>query len=255
MLAVAYVEEAVALRETGLQVPIVVLAAFGPGQERVLRQHQLTPVVSTPRTLEAVLGPAREGRRPLAVHLKVDTGMSRLGFTKDAFVEAATAPRRLEGRHARRGDDPPGRRGRRQRRHRAAARPVRRGGGRAPEAWHHAPVRPCLQQRRPGLLPADAHAGAPRASRLWDPAEAALPGGGRASGHDRVRRHRARQGDPGGHGRLVRRPMGRAEAVAHRDASRSATRTACRARPACATTGSSSFAAAACPSAARCAWT
>jgi alanine racemase len=89
MLAVAYVEEAVALREVGLQVPIVVLAAFGPGQERVLRQHQLTPVISTPRTLEGVLGPAREGRRPLAVHLKVDTGMSRLGFTKDGFVEAA----------------------------------------------------------------------------------------------------------------------------------------------------------------------
>jgi alanine racemase len=89
MLAVAYVEEAVALREAGLQVPIVVLAAFGPGQERVVRQHQLTPVVSTPRTLEAVLGPAREGRRPLAVHLKVDTGMSRLGFSGDAFVEAA----------------------------------------------------------------------------------------------------------------------------------------------------------------------
>jgi alanine racemase len=89
ILAVAYVEEAVALREAGLSVPLVVLAAFGPGQERAIHQHHLTPVVSTPRTLEAVLGPAREGRRPLAVHLKVDTGMSRLGFTKDAFVEAA----------------------------------------------------------------------------------------------------------------------------------------------------------------------
>ena len=89
MLAVAYVEEAVALRESGLQVPIVVLAAFGPGQERVLLQHQLTPVISTPRTLEAVLGPSREGRRPLGVHLKVDTGMSRLGFTLDGFLEAA----------------------------------------------------------------------------------------------------------------------------------------------------------------------
>jgi alanine racemase len=89
MLAVAYVEEAVALREQGLSLPIVVLAAFGPGQERMVRKHHLTPVVSTPRTLEAVLGPARESRQPLAVHLKVDTGMSRLGFTKDAFVEAA----------------------------------------------------------------------------------------------------------------------------------------------------------------------
>src|SRR6266545_3466271 len=89
LLAVAYVEEAMALREEGFSVPIVVLAAFGPGQERMIRKHDLTPVVSTPRTLEAVLGPSRGGRRPLSVHLKVDTGMSRLGFTTAAFVEAA----------------------------------------------------------------------------------------------------------------------------------------------------------------------
>jgi alanine racemase len=89
LLAVAYVEEAVALREEGLSAPIVVLAAFGPGQERMIRKHDLTPVVSTPRTLEAVLGPAREGRHSLSVHLKLDTGMSRLGFSTDAFVEAA----------------------------------------------------------------------------------------------------------------------------------------------------------------------
>jgi alanine racemase len=89
LLAVAYVEEAVALREEGISVPIVVLAAFGPGQERVLRQHDLTPVVSTPRTLEGVLVPSREGRRPLKVHLKLDTGMSRLGFDEDGFLRAA----------------------------------------------------------------------------------------------------------------------------------------------------------------------
>jgi alanine racemase len=89
LLAVAYVEEAVALREEGLSVPIVVLAAFGPGQERVLRQHDLTPVVSTPHTLEGVLVPSREGRRPLKVHLKLDTGMSRLGFDADGFLRAA----------------------------------------------------------------------------------------------------------------------------------------------------------------------
>jgi alanine racemase len=89
MLAVAYVEEAVALRDAGIQAPVVVLAAFGPGQERAIRQHQLTPVISTPRTLEAVLGPARAGSRKQTVHLKIDTGMSRLGFAKDAFVEAA----------------------------------------------------------------------------------------------------------------------------------------------------------------------
>jgi alanine racemase len=89
LLAVAYVEEAVALREEGISVPMVVLAAYGPGQERVLRQHDLTPVVSTPRTLEGVLTPSREGKRPLKVHLKIDTGMSRLGFDREAFLAAA----------------------------------------------------------------------------------------------------------------------------------------------------------------------
>ena len=89
LLAVAYVEEAIALREEGLSVPIVVLAAFGPGQARLLRKHDLTPVVSTPRTLEGVLEPSREGRRPLKVHLKIDTGMSRLGFDRDGFLAAA----------------------------------------------------------------------------------------------------------------------------------------------------------------------
>src|SRR5258705_5352755 len=89
LLAVAYVEEAIALREEGLSVPIVVLAPFGPGQERLLRKHDLTPVVSTPRTLEGVLAPSREGRRPLKVHLKLDTGMSRLGFDSDGLLAAA----------------------------------------------------------------------------------------------------------------------------------------------------------------------
>ena len=89
LLAVAYAEEAIALREEGLSVPIVVLAAFGSGQSRLLRKHDLTPVVSTPRTLEDVLAPSREGRRPLKVHLKIDTGMSRLGFDAAGFLAAA----------------------------------------------------------------------------------------------------------------------------------------------------------------------
>ena len=58
-LAVAYVEEAVALRAAGVTVPIVVLAGFGPGQAKLLREHRLVPVVSTPRTLEWTLQAAR----------------------------------------------------------------------------------------------------------------------------------------------------------------------------------------------------
>ena len=116
-------------RSRASSVPIVVLAAFGPGQERLLRKHDLTPVVSTPRDARSRARPAREGRRPLAVHLKVDTGMSRLGFTPDALRRPRRSAGRREGRRARGRDDPPGQRRRGRGRHRAAARPLRRRGG------------------------------------------------------------------------------------------------------------------------------
>jgi alanine racemase len=79
-VAVAYVEEAVVLRQGGVKVPIVVLAGFGPGQVGALLDHHLTPVVSTPRGCEWLLSVARAAGRRVGVHLKVDTGMSRLGF-------------------------------------------------------------------------------------------------------------------------------------------------------------------------------
>jgi alanine racemase len=89
-LAVAYVEEAVALRAAGLRLPIVVLAGFGQGQGKLLREHRLVPVVSTARTLEWTLQAARGSRAPLPVHVKVDTGMTRLGFAPPQFDQAVS---------------------------------------------------------------------------------------------------------------------------------------------------------------------
>ena len=85
-LAVAYVEEGAALRQAGLECPIVVLAAFPSAQVPVLVEHRLTPVVSTPATLAALVG---GGPAVARAHVKVDTGMSRLGFTAERMVEAA----------------------------------------------------------------------------------------------------------------------------------------------------------------------
>jgi alanine racemase len=86
MLAVAYVEEGVALREAGLGVPIVVLAGFGAAQVSQLADHSLTPVLASPGSVESLLA---ADRRPPAAHVKVDTGMGRLGFAPAALVEAA----------------------------------------------------------------------------------------------------------------------------------------------------------------------
>jgi alanine racemase len=91
MLAVAYPEEGAALREAGVKLPIVVLAGFAPGQEPVLIEYDLTPVVSTPETLDLALAAAAAARRRLAVHLKVDTGMGRLGFAAQELEPAAAA--------------------------------------------------------------------------------------------------------------------------------------------------------------------
>jgi alanine racemase len=91
-LAVAYPEEGVELRRAGIAVPIVVLAGFAGEQADALIAHSLTPVVSTPRTLDAILGAARRpaaGRR-FPVHVKIDTGMARLGLGPDEFVDAVT---------------------------------------------------------------------------------------------------------------------------------------------------------------------
>jgi alanine racemase len=83
MLACADIEEGVALREAGVTVPILIFGALSVSHLDGVFTHGLTPTVSTPgaaRALEAAAA-ARGGR--LACHLKIDTGMNRLGFRHD----------------------------------------------------------------------------------------------------------------------------------------------------------------------------
>lgn len=79
-LAVSLVEEGVELREAGVHAPVVVLGGVYPGSEDVVVHRQLTPVVWTPEHLTRLTAAVeRAGARALPVHLKIDTGMSRLG--------------------------------------------------------------------------------------------------------------------------------------------------------------------------------
>jgi len=96
-LAVAFVEEGVVLREAGIGVPIVVLGSMTGGQVESAAQQGLTPVISTPAALAAVPQAARRAGRPWAVHLKVDTGMTRLGFPPEQAREAAARLLECEG--------------------------------------------------------------------------------------------------------------------------------------------------------------
>ncbi len=83
-------ENAVALREAGITQPILLLEGFfAPRDLRAIVEHGLTTVIHCPEQLEMLV---RHGQfdRPLAVYLKLNTGMNRLGFTP------ATLPKALE---------------------------------------------------------------------------------------------------------------------------------------------------------------
>lgn len=88
-LCVALLEEAIELREAGIRAPILVMGGYyGPrraGLEEVL-VHRLTPVIYDRGHIEKLVHIARAaGRGPIPVHLKVDTGMGRLGADSESL--------------------------------------------------------------------------------------------------------------------------------------------------------------------------
>jgi alanine racemase len=83
MLACADIEEAVVLRQGGVAADILVFGALSVSDLDGLFEYRLTPTVSTPTAARAVeAAAARRGQR-LRYHLKIDTGMNRLGFRHD----------------------------------------------------------------------------------------------------------------------------------------------------------------------------
>jgi alanine racemase len=83
MLACADIEEGVALRERGVRCPILVFGAMSVSDLDGIFAGDLTPTVSTPAAVRALAEAAARHRRRLSCHLKIDTGMNRLGFRHD----------------------------------------------------------------------------------------------------------------------------------------------------------------------------
>ncbi len=86
-VAVAAVNEAVALRQAGLEAPLLVLGYTPPDDAEALLEHSLTATVYDQRTALAFADVAARQGKEMAVHLKVDTGMHRLGVDHDAAFE------------------------------------------------------------------------------------------------------------------------------------------------------------------------
>jgi alanine racemase len=86
-LAVAYIEEGVRLRKNGIKVPILI---FYPQQEELpqLLDYTLTPSVYSFNFLKALhQNLKRQGIKNFPIHLKINTGMNRLGFDSNQFEE------------------------------------------------------------------------------------------------------------------------------------------------------------------------
>ena len=91
---VALPEEGGKLRDSGINKPILCLGGFWPGQEELLVSKRLTPVVYSTEQLEALSRVAQQNHLTLDYHLKVDTGMGRLGIRHE---EAPAFFRELKG--------------------------------------------------------------------------------------------------------------------------------------------------------------
>src|SRR5262245_23224573 len=93
-LAVARLEEGIALRSAGVRAPIVLLeGVFGADQLAEAAHHRFELVVHDP--LQIKLLEAHRGAERFVVWIKIDTGMNRLGFRPESFADVLARLRAL----------------------------------------------------------------------------------------------------------------------------------------------------------------
>ena len=88
---VAAPEEGQELRESGIKKPILCLGGFWEGQAELCLHSNLTPVIYRIDMAESLDRAARDAGTVADVHVKIDTGMGRLGIRHEAAVEFADA--------------------------------------------------------------------------------------------------------------------------------------------------------------------
>jgi alanine racemase len=90
--AVASLDEGIALRQAGLSASILVLGALFEGQVSDLVAHGLTPVISDACIIPALAKAVRLHPAPYPIHLKIETGMGRLGFYTEELLSLLDNP-------------------------------------------------------------------------------------------------------------------------------------------------------------------
>jgi alanine racemase len=97
MLGVALVEEGIALRVEGIRGPILVMGVTPADEVPAAIEYDLAVTVGDLEGARELDAAARAHGRPVRIHLKVDTGMNRLGIRAEEAAEAAVRVARLKG--------------------------------------------------------------------------------------------------------------------------------------------------------------
>jgi len=97
LFAVANIAEAMALRELSSDWPILLLSPVLPDEDRYLAEYDLAATVSSADEVRRFDAVGRAAGRPVAVHLKIDTGMGRLGVWHTEAREVLALIRAVPG--------------------------------------------------------------------------------------------------------------------------------------------------------------
>lgn len=85
-LGVGIIEEGIELRNSGIVAPILVLGSFFIEEAKDLIQHNLVPTLCTEHQARNLSEQARKSGTTPKIHIKIDTGMTRLGVQPDQFL-------------------------------------------------------------------------------------------------------------------------------------------------------------------------
>jgi len=96
---VAYLEEALLLREEGIQTPILVMGGILGEQIPLYIEHNITLTASSIDKLQAIENTAQKMQQRATVHLKIDTGMGRIGVQEWSAHKLLEAAKKCVGVH------------------------------------------------------------------------------------------------------------------------------------------------------------
>lgn len=96
-LAVAILGEAIELREAGFLVPIQVLGYTPPHQARTVAAYGIAQTVYSMDAVRALAAAGTETGKPVKLHIKIDTGMGRIGILPEEAGDFAAAAAAMSG--------------------------------------------------------------------------------------------------------------------------------------------------------------